>query len=279
MTKTLVTGDYTSNLMKGGALLGETFHLLRLWQPEEDFTDFSQRVASQNMLAKSTRSRSRDVLTRVFRRRFLKHGEEPARILKVLIEAGIARDVVVLLIYYWTALAERLLFDFVVERLWDLWAEGRVYVTTDDVLDYINELAVRGRMRGTWSEHIRRKTARGLLAALRDFGVLEGRTRKRIRGMRLPWEVAAIVAYDLRRRGVTPVELVESSVWRLFLVGEAQLRQVLAEVQQEGLITLQQAGSVVCIDWAYDGAEEVAHVIAAGAHPVRGGAPAGPEAT
>jgi hypothetical protein len=61
--------------------------------------------------------------------------------------------------------------------LFGWWAEGRVAIQVEDVFLWLGELVERGEV-PPWTPTTRRKVARGLLAALRDFGVLKGAVHK-----------------------------------------------------------------------------------------------------
>jgi len=52
------------------------------------------------------------------------------------------------------------------------------------------------------------KVARGLLAALRDFGILEGRAQKRLASLALPVSACAYLAFCFRNAGAAGRSLV-----------------------------------------------------------------------
>ena len=69
---------YTIALCKGAALLDETQTLLRHWTPGEEIAHFVDRVQRDNVLAQVTAYRTKDIVRRVFARRFLLPTDVPA---------------------------------------------------------------------------------------------------------------------------------------------------------------------------------------------------------
>jgi hypothetical protein len=253
---------YTSNITKKGAVVREMFLLLREWVPGEPFEAFADRVVGQNLLGKNTRWQINDALQRAFRRRLLTPDDTPARVLKTLSDADVGEHVLVPLLFYWTCVADRLLFDFAARFLKDLWDRGRLYVESQDALRFVEDLIHQGQVEGQWSPYLCIRTARGLLATTRDFGVLEGHHRKRLTSPQLPWESATVIAYDLRARGTPPPDILSTSVWHIFLLGQDDVRRILLTAEQEGYLKVQDAGSIVRMDWSYRDLQEVAHALA-----------------
>lgn len=262
---------YTANLMKGGALVAETLALIREWTPDSDPAAFATRVVQQNLLGKATRARVRDIVQRVFSRRYLQGGGQAAAHIQALLVAGYGEPVLRALLYYYTALSEDLLYDFVIHRLFPLYQSGRERLDTGDALGYIDDLTATEAIAPPWSEHIRRKTARGLLAALRDFGVLEGKAVKRFRAPCIPMPVFLYVAHHLRDQGVLGVGLVNHSHWRLFLLDMPAVEQRFYEAHQEGHLGYYAAGGIVRVEWRYRSLEELVRALVGRADPALGG--------
>ena len=81
----LTAGPYTIAICKGSALLPETRALLRAWRPGETLDAFTARVQREDILGKTTAYRARDIVRRVFARRYLRPDDRPARHLKRLL--------------------------------------------------------------------------------------------------------------------------------------------------------------------------------------------------
>src|ERR1700733_1206590 len=163
---------YTSRIQKGGALLEEMRQLVLLWK-EGPLEETKAEVVRLNPLNKATRARVVDVLNRIFVPRFVEGPIRDSWKLLLPLERLGASPAVVRPIYFWlTALAEPLMFDLCVEYLARLRCQGIHEINVGEVAGWV-------RSKGCgWSDVVTIKVTRALLAALRDFGVLEGRARK-----------------------------------------------------------------------------------------------------
>jgi hypothetical protein len=257
---------YTSNLQKGGALIQECRTLLSEWVPDESLTHFENRVASKNLLGKASRRRVRDIIKRIFKRRFDPErtpGPEP---LHRLIRAGVSIEVVNKILYYHTALSEDLLYDFVTLYLYTKHSEGGFRVTVQETEEFLLGMERTGRLTRRWTPAVRTRVARGLLAACRDFHILEGATRKSFAPVSMPMEAFVYVAYHLKQRVASASKILEHSDWRLFLIDHEAVERHFLSAHQESWLKYHSAGRVVRIDWAYSSLLEVIDAIAERAH-------------
>jgi hypothetical protein len=110
------------------------------------------------------------------------------------------------------------------------------------------------------------KVARGLLAALRDFGLLKGAVKKRIAPVYLPIESFAFLALARRLAGVPAAEAVGDPVWRLFQLGDGGAEHCFVEAHQRGLLGYHAAGSVRRIDFPTENLVDYAHALAQRPH-------------
>ena len=90
---------------------------------------------------------------------------------------------------------------------------GRIGVDVESVSAWLAELAEREQT-PRWTETIRTKVARGLLAALRDFGILRGAVRKEFAPPSLSIAGFGYVAFRLHEEGASSRALFASPVWR-----------------------------------------------------------------
>jgi hypothetical protein len=105
------------------------------------------------------------------------------------------------------------------------------------------------------------KVARGLQAALKDFGILEGRAHKRQASVRLPVGAMAYIAYCLFQSGVLGRQLVIHDDWNIFLLNAGEVEHLFLEAHQWQLLGYYAAGSVVSIEFPAHSLEEYARVV------------------
>ena len=250
---------YTIALCKGAALVDETRTLVRHWTPGEEIGHFVDRVLHDNVLARTTAYRTRDIVRRVFARRFLVPTDEPARRLKKLMDNGLSRKLFVEVLFLYAARADHLLYDFTTEAFWPACRRGRSISTRDDVLSFVAEAIDRGRIQKAWSAQVQVKIARGVLSTLRDVGFLreERRGHREIVPYYLSDDCAAYLAYELHETGLSDSAICDHLDWRLFGLDRGRVLGRLDNLGEDKGMLVQRAGSVVRITWKYESVKEL----------------------
>lgn len=233
--------DMTTRLLKGGALLTDMRLLVTLWSDELTKEDLAEVLARS--LPKSTTMRVRDVFTRAFRPRFLNGSPPQAWKLARVLEDHRADMQVIRSFYYWiTARAEAPLYDFVTDVVYSRSRTTERDIKIDEAVSWLNR--VMQNTGKSWTPTVTRKVARGILATLRDFGILEGRASKRIAPVSLTAEAFTLIAFCLFDMGISGRELVRHLDWRLFLLGETGVEQMLLECHQHGWLRYESVGNL-----------------------------------
>jgi hypothetical protein len=247
---------YTTRLLKGGALLDEMRQLVRTWN-DAPIKEQRESGIRSNILNKQTRKRLADVYQYAFLPRFVAGPIPNAWQLVRPLEDAEAPIQIVRPVYYWvTANAEALIGDFCREVIFPRQASVRGGIGTEDVLRWLDAKACQ------WSPAAALKVAQGLLAALRDFGILEGRARKRLASLDLPVRSFAYLALCLTLNGTASRALLTHPDWQLFLLAPNDVEHLFLVAHQERLLEYQAAGSVVSISFPTDSPQEYAHVVA-----------------
>jgi hypothetical protein len=170
---------YTIAICKGSALLSETKALLRAWRPGEPLSSFTSRVLRDDVLGRATAYRVKDIVRRVFARRFLVPDSAPAEHLKALIRHGHGGRIFSDICLLYAARNDDLLRDVIVRLFWPALADGRLELSVEDVVEFIRGAENEGLMLAPWSEQVKIKVARGLVKALVDFRYLREVGRRR----------------------------------------------------------------------------------------------------
>lgn len=250
---------YTIALCKGAALVDETRTLVHHWTPGEDVATLTDRVLSQNLLARATAYRTKDIVRRVFARRFLEPTDVPARRLKRAVDGGLPRKLFTEALFLYAARADPLLYDFTTEVFWPACRRGRSILTTDEVVAFLAEATAEGQIEQAWSGEVQVKIARAVLATLRDVGLLreERRGHREIVSYYLSDEGLAYLAHDLHGAGLSDSRMCEHADWRLFGLDRGRLLGRLDNLAADKGMLVQRAGSVVRITWKYANVEEL----------------------
>jgi len=253
------TRRYSMAIIKGAAPIEEMRALLKLWQPGDDALTFQKHVAEIDIVGKQTARRARDLVKEVFRPRLLTPDDRPARWLKRYSEAGGENQLFKEALFLYEARAEAVLYDFVLMEFWPACVSGTLTFGMDEVLDFLREAALSGRIEKPWSESNHRRVASAIMAALRGFGFLRGDKtgRREIVRYRVSDPMVAYLVHDLHFRDLPDATVVEHPDWGLFgLDRDGTLDRLDALGPNAGLI-VQRAGSVVRITWSHQSMESL----------------------
>jgi hypothetical protein len=238
---------YTSRIIKASALVPDTKTLFLHWEDACSAEDNLRRVRADNLLVKASLARVDDVL-RILRRRYLRD-PDVTEALSGLVKARFPAQSVEQILYWFTARADRLLADAVTEIVYARLLSGRSDTPISAIEAQLHEWSGSGLTETRWSTETVNRVAQGVLATLRDFGILEGEVNKRIRPKPLMLEAFAFAACDLHRGGRTGRTLVTSPEWKLFLMDDIAVERELLLAHQADLLHYEAAGTVVRIDF------------------------------
>ena len=253
--------SYTSRLQKGGALLDDMRLLVRNWIEEASWDEQRQQILLENILGKKTKIRSNHIYGYIFSQRFLK-GDPPKawEIVRALEDHELSVEILKPVYYWITARSEPLLYDFVIDEILSRSKSLDLSIRVNETKNWIKgNLTKRGK---SWSESVTLRVAQGLLAALRDFGILEGASKKRIAPVYLPVESFAYLAFLIHKLGSSGERLIKHPEWKLFLMGPPVVERLFLEAHQNRLLHYEAAGKIHRIEFFAQNLEEMANAIA-----------------
>ena len=248
---------YNTRIQKGGALLEDMRMLVRSWE-EIDRSD--GRAEVRRLLGKKTLARSQDTLIRAFIPRFIQ-GDPPSawKIARLLEDRNVAPEIL-RPIYYWiTARSDRLLYEFVTEELIHIARSGDGSVRIEETAVWISSHIKKTGQ--AWSPTVTLKVGRGILAALRDFGILEGALKKRVAPVHLPIEAFCYIAFWLGKLGFSGEALICHADWSLFLLSPKNVERLMLESHQQNLLSFHSAGRIYRVVFPTDDPGDYADVL------------------
>jgi hypothetical protein len=252
---------YTSRLQKGGALLEDVRILIRIWDNDATISVGQTKVIEENILGKKTRKRAKDVIMHCFVPRFIK-GDPPEawRLMKVLEDRNLPLEILKPIYYWITARSERLIYDYVTDKVFTKSKGSDYIIRMDETIEWIKKRL--SEQKKSWSNDVTKRVASGLLSALRDFGILEGKGKKRIAPVYLPIESFSYIVFVLYSLGTTPEKIISHKDWKLFLMVPQVVERLFLEAHQMRLLHFQAAGNIYRIEFFAKTIEEMADVIA-----------------
>lgn len=255
---------YTSRIIKASALIADTKVLLSEWDLDQPVEANLEQARRQNIFGKASRKRIQDILT-IFRQRYFDLPDVGAALV-TLTQEGAPSQWIDPLLYFFSAQNDRTLRDVVLEVLYPRHKRGTSEVPVEVVVHAIRNWIAEGKTTTAWSDATVRRVARGVMATLRDFGVLEGQLHKRLSPAYLPTPAFALIAHWLLDREGAGNLVLNSEAWRLFFLDVSGVERFFVEAHQLHLLEYYAAGSIIRIEFPAENLKEYAHVLIAKAH-------------
>lgn len=255
---------YTSKIIKASALLDDTKTLLSHWDVATTVPENLDRISRENVFAKASRSRVKDILA-VFRQRYLVE-PDVVKALVVLVKNRFPAASLDRVLYLHAARADALLHDAVTEILLPMQGQGIIDITAVAVQKVLAKWVEKGLTTTAWSDNTTERVAQGLMSTLRDFGVLQGAVNKRIAPTYMPVTAFAYIAFYLKQHQPSGAKLLEHPDWRLFFLNRELVERFLFEANQHHLLEYHAAGTVTRLTFPASTLEEYANVLAQKSH-------------
>jgi len=249
---------YTVALAKGQGMVSETILILKAWQPGMSPAELSRLLREQGLIPKASARRCSDLVKDVFAPRYLCDSGRPAGHLRALVEANVGSEKLRQLFLLHTARANAILFDFITEVFWKHYAAGATMLQTHEAVSFILGAHSTGRIPRTWSESMRIRMARYLLACLTDFGLARDRLKggKEIRPFAILGSTTLYLAHEAHFAGQSDHAVLDHADWKLFGLDRQGVLEELRKVAAEGHFIVQFSGDLLRISWKYKTMEE-----------------------
>jgi hypothetical protein len=249
--------DITTRIIKGGALLEDARRFVDTWDATKAAEENLDRFRAENLLGKRSRSRAEDTLA-ILRQRFIEPGPQ---VIPALRRLTVFPDAFREACYFEAARNDDLLAYASGEILNELRGRGWVKVSVEDIERALLDAPPAPTVK-EWGDSTRLRVVHGLLSALRDFGVLEGRAIKHIAPPHMTLPGFVYVLGRLREQATSSHAIVTSPVWHWWLLEGRGVRALLLEADRDGLLRFSDAGTILRIDWRVDGLEEMVRAVA-----------------
>ncbi|QPN63672.1 BrxA family protein [Synechococcus sp. CBW1004] len=225
-----------------GALVSETLQVFEEWDLEASKRANLDRVRASNSIGAPTQAWLKQVCT-TFSRRFEPSG--PDRSLALAARTATGRQHWRPLLLWHMANSEGLLGDGLAWT-WEIFSAGGDLLQTDQALAWLESTGSQGHPEvAEWGESTRKRVAGGLLKAGVDFGLLQGRVKRRFTAYYLADEPLLYVLLQALASNRTTAAALSDPRWLWFRLPEAELEHRLLLLHQAQVISYYRAGSVV----------------------------------
>lgn len=253
------SSNYSSTNSSKGVLLAEAKALFSYLARKNSLTSARRAVINDNLFAKRTyhtRKRCWELLhSRYFAgyheaslgRNSKEHTEQIHPIIELFRNQSsetLKRNV----LYYHFVTSDLFSYDTTVALIYDLYRRGIINIAHRDVHEFLENKTKAHPEISAWSPQTRRSLVSHYLSAMRDFGVLEGKVRKKIRRPTVEEDLLLYIVTYLRDCGKPSRDIVGSHDFRLFLLSQQEVEAMLTEVQLKGRIRFQRSGHIVSLE-------------------------------
>ena len=178
----------------------------------------------------------------MLRKRFDPDGSD--RSLVVLASKGCDLDEWKPLLLWHITRNDFLLREFLQQWLFPRHQAGAYRIHIPEVLDFARSLQ-RSTANEPWNSATLHRVASGLVKIAADFELLQGGNVKEFRSFHLPERSFLYLLHAIRERKQSPLQILESPDWRMFLMSPADVEHELLRLHQFRKLDYQVAGSLV----------------------------------
>jgi hypothetical protein len=250
---------YTSRILKATALIADTKTLLASWDLSKTSRENLEHARQINVFGKASRARVEDILT-IFRQRYFNE-PEIGTALVALVQGNVPGQWLDPLLYYYSVQNDITLRDIVLLGVAQRRMSGHTDFSPEHLTSLVRDWVAEGKTTSTWGEETITRVVRNSIAALRDFGILEGKVNKSITPLYLPVESFAFLAFEMWRKLRSGDKVLHSPDWNLFFLPTQGVERFFLEAHQERLLTYHAAGSVIRLEFDQSSLLEVAHAL------------------
>jgi hypothetical protein len=255
----MTESTYTSRIIKASALLADTKTLLANWDLNQDLEANLDHARRANIFGKASRRRVEDILT-IFRQRYFEDSRV-GQALVTLVQGGIPGQWLDPILYFYSVQSDATLRAIVLDVVYPRRMSGFIDISKDLIIRALRDWVSEEKTASDWGENTIHVVARLSLAALRDFGLLKGRTTKTITPLYLPVESFAFIAFELVRQMTSGEQVLQSEEWKLFFLLTEGVERFFLEAHQERLLSYYAAGSIIRLEFPVKTLPEYAHVL------------------
>lgn len=239
---------YTTLNSSKGSMLRETLLFFNYLAKNQSITDARSAVLYENILSKQTRQ-NRKKYWEMLRKRYFPDEIEKLELHPIfnLFKGRVSDLLKRWVLYYHFALSDLLLYEIITRFVYDSFVEGKTRITPRLVSNFVQLRKKIHPETNSWSLSTENRMIRNYLAAMRDFGILQGSRNKRINKPTLSDDIILYVLTFLKDCGKLPKEIIECHDFRLFLLPQEELESRLVDIALRSRIAFQKSGHLITL--------------------------------
>jgi hypothetical protein len=241
----------SASIGRHGAYIWETKRILEKYVEAESYDAVKEAVLEENLLRKGSERYREDILTEIASRYNIdKSGYTETPLVRAF-KLPLSESVTDWLIYYEFS-QDKLVYYLTTEFLYSQFHKGTLSIKKEDVIQFLEDSTEDYSVVESWSDNTKLSVAEHYLAAMKNFGLMEGNTTKEFQYVYPPNELVLYVLYSLFDQSVTTSnEVIEHPDWKLLLLSPEDVRERLQDVSPSH-VQYEKRGSVERLEPKYD---------------------------
>ena len=254
-TEAIDNQELTSSIAHHGAYIWETKRILETYIKEQSYIAVQEAVSEDNLLRKSSDSYRESILSEITRRYEINKNRFTETSLVRVFNRPIGESLRDWILYYEFS-QDPIIALLTTEFLYPEYHSGALSIQKEDVAEFIEQIESEYPAISSWSDNTRTRVAEHYLAAMKNFGLLEGNTQKEFKYVFLPDELVLYVLYSLLEDDVKTAEaVVEHRDWKLLLMDTEEVRDRLHDLSPSH-VRYEKRGSVERLEPKYESLKE-----------------------
>ncbi|WP_422482303.1 BrxA family protein [Pleomorphochaeta sp. DL1XJH-081] len=253
-------GYYTTQLQAGLGLIEETKTLLTIYNNGMTNSELYSQALESGLFPMVSARRLRNIIAECFTPRYLKTNS--AIYLKDLTQK-LPTHIMIQFFLVFTALANRILFDFIIDVYWNRYSSGSESLSTEEARTFVSNAVYDGKTAKIWSESTVRRMSSYLIGCCADYGLISSKrsSSREMQALRLHELTMLFFAYWLHFKDIGDNRIISHDIWKIFGLEPNDVKEELKRISKKGWMIVQSAGDVTRISWTFNNLEEVVNVI------------------
>jgi len=253
-------GNYSTQLQAGLGLIEETKTLLTIYNPGMTSSELYTQALESGLFPLVSARRLRNIIAECFTPRYLKTNS--ANYLKDITQKLPTHTTTQFFLVF-TALANRILFDFITDVYWNRYSSGSDLLSTDEARTFVSNAVYDGKTSTIWSESTVKRMSSYLIGCCADYGLISSKrgSNREMKGLRLHELTMLFFAYWLHFKDIGDNRIISHDIWKIFGLEPNDVKEELKRISKKGWMIVQSAGDVTRISWTFNNLEEVVDVI------------------
>lgn len=155
-------------------------------------------------------------------------------------------------LYYHFVTSDLFAYQATTMLIYNLAHRGLTNISPRTVDEFLDSRAESHPEINVWSHNTRNGLVSHYLSSLRDFGILEGKTRKRIHRPMVEEALLLYIATVLKDCGKSSRDILASEDFKLFLLTPADVTNRFIEASQNNKIKFRKSGKIVSLEFPWE---------------------------